>query len=225
MNEVIRWPGPAVFEAEFAIVPGRDLFYFLIEFALGLSLNQKCSIHYHLVADRLISPRGDGGIAKNGIHFPNIGVRLLRESRFNKTAELHPGKVSGPCRARNDLLFEVANLLILLFDFGNYPLAIPIDLQAVFDFTLHLVKDITQSVVGCPYQFDNILFGPKKGSKRHWQHRKFLHHGLIDRLVGEEVVASGVIDNEGSIGDNGGQPLMMDSIDIVSTSADSDGAE
>src|SRR6185295_1709542 len=215
VHEVIRRPGSAVFEGKLSFILGGDLFDLEVELGLPIAFDEKCRVHNHLVAYGLIGARGDSRILQDGVDLSNVRVGLLRESRLYQPAQLHSRKIGRTGSPHGDLILQLANLFVLLFDFGYDEVAVPVDLQSELYFALHLGEHVAQGIVGSANQLDDILFGAKKSSEGPWQDSEIAHNRFVDLFMRENIVASRIVNNERGIGDDGRQTLIMDGIDFV----------
>ena len=67
--------------------------------------------------------------------------------------------------------------------------------------------------------------GLEHRAEGHRDHREVAHHGLVDPLVGEHVLARRIVDLQRRVGDHGRDVLVIDRVDLGGLAADADGAE
>ena len=110
-------------------------------------------------------------------------------------------------------------------DLADRLIAIPEDLQAEFELVLHLVEHVAERLGGRAQQLDDVLAGLENRAERHRDDGVLAHHGLVDALVGEHVLARRVEDFERRIGDDGREVLVVDRIHLRRIGADADRPE
>src|SRR2546423_15070355 len=225
VDEVVGRPGACVLEGELALVLGCDLFDLGVELLLAVALDEEGRVHNHLVADGLVRARGHSRVAQVVVDLADVRVGLLRHRRLDESAQLHAREVGRARAARRYLLLEVSYPLALLLELGDDALAIPVDLQAELDLAGHLRQHVAQGVVGSAHQLHDVVFRAEEDAEGHRQNGELAHHGLVNLLVREDVLARRVVDLYGRVRDDRREAVVVDCVDLVAAPADADGDE
>ena len=223
VDEVVGRPGARVLEGQL-VVPGADLLHLRVEGRLLLARHQEGGVHDHLVADGLV---GAGGhrhrpqLLEDLAHVA-LGARLQRG--VHEPAVLHAREV-GRALLRGDLALEPPDVLVLALDLADDDVAVPQHLEAELELVLHLVEHVVEGLVGRAQQLDDVVPGLEHGAERHGDDGVLAHDRLVHALVGEDVLARGVEDLDRRVGDDGGDVLVVDGVDVGRLGADADGPE
>ena len=81
------------------------------------------------------------------------------------------------------------DVFVLVLDLRDHRVAIPEHLEAEFQLVLHLREHVVEGVVGRAQQLECILAGLEDRPEGHRNDRMVAHHGLVDVLVSQHVLA------------------------------------
>src|ERR1051326_5697330 len=186
---------------------------------------RETGVHDHLVADRLVRARGDGGVAQRLVDLAHVRVGLRLQRRLHHAPELHAREVRRRRRVRRDLVLEPADLLVLRLDLADDLVLVPVHLEAELDLPLHLLEHVAERLVRPFEELLDVVLGAEDRAERHRQHGEVLHHQLVHVLVREGVLARRIEHDQRTVRDDGAELLVVDGVDLVAAPADADRAE
>jgi hypothetical protein len=99
------------------------------------------------------------------------------------------------------------------------------DLQPEFELVLHLVQHVAERFRGRPQQLDDVFARLEHGAERHRDDRVLAHHRLVDALVRQDVLASGVEHFKRRVRHDGAEILEVHRVDLRWIRADADRPE
>ena len=104
-------------------------------------------------------------------------------------------------------------------------IAIPQHLQAELELVLHLVQHVAERFGRRAQQLDDVLARLEDRAERHRDDGVLAHDRLVDALVREHVLARRVEHFERRVGDDGGEVLVVNRVDVGRIGADADRPE
>ena len=195
-----------------------------VERMLGLAADEKRRVHDHAVADRLVRARGDRHVAQRLENLGDVALGPCLQRRIDQPSVLHAREV-GRALLRRDLPLQTADVLVLFLDLADDLVAVPQHLQPELELVLHLVEDVDERVVGRTEQLDDVVVGLEHRAERHRDDRVLLHHGLVDALVREDVVARRILHDHRRPGDHRRDVAIVDRAGIGRIGADAERPE
>ena len=120
---------------------------------------------------------------------------------------------------------EAADLVVLLHQFLDNLIAIPIDFQSELQFASHLFEHVFDRRIDSLQNFPDIVVGTKNGTEAHGNNSVILHHRLDYVLVSQGVFSRGVEDGHSGFTHYGGNVQIIYGVDLLTGAADADTAE
>ena len=216
--------GPGVLEREQLLVLAARLLHALVERLLLRAIDEKRRVEDHAVADRLVRPAGDGDRLERVVDVGDVPRAHLLERALDEPAELHAREVGRARRVAADLVLEAPDLVVLALEVRDDLFAVPQHLEAELDLVLHLVEHVAERLVRGAQQLGHVVLRAEHRAERHRDHGVLAHHRLVHELVGEDVLARRIVDDDRRVAHHRGQVLIGDGEHLLSA-ADADGAE
>ncbi len=88
------------------------------------------------------------------------------------------------------------DVFVFFLDLANNLIPIPEDLETELELVLHLVQHVAERLVGRAQQLHDVIVGLEDRAKGHRDDGVVLHDRLVDPLMGEDVVAGRILDDQ-----------------------------
>ena len=202
--------GPEYLNDKHVLVLAARFFDAFVERLLLRAIDEEGGVEDHAVADRLVRSARDGDRLERLVDVGDVARAHLLERRVDQPAELHAREVGRRRRVPADLVLEAADLVVLALEVRDDLLAIPQHLEAELDLVLHLVQHVAERLIGRAQELGDVVLRAEHGAERHRDDGELLHHRLVHELVRQDVVARGIVDDDGRVADDGREVLERD---------------